>query len=87
MGKGLGGELIALMVVNLEGFILSGLDANPFLCSSLGMLGTNARTQLVGIQARMRISALGSRIEGLGLLVVVSLGGRVSDVPTVGPGT
>ena len=75
------------MVVNLEGFMLGNLGTNPFLASSLGMLEASTRTKPVGIQARMRISALGSRIGGLGLLVVVSLGGRVSDVPTVGPGT
>ena len=63
MGKGLGGELVALMVVNLEGFMLGNLGTNPFLGSSLGMLGASTRTKLVGIQARMRISALGSTPE------------------------
>ena len=83
----LGGELVALVVVELEGVAVGTFSANPFLASSLVVLETNRRIHFVGIQTRMRTSRLGNRIGGLSLLVVVSLGGRVSDVPTVGPGT
>ena len=80
-------NLFALMVVNLEGFALGTAGANLFLGGNPRMFETNTRSKLVGIQARMRISRLGNRIGGLRLLSFVSLGGRVSDVPTVGPGT
>ena len=87
MRKGFGGELVAFMIDELEWFALGTVGTNLFLSCSPRLFEISTRIELVGIQTRMRISRLGNRIGGLRLLNFVSLGGRVSDVPTVGPGT